>query len=66
MEVVKILLSDYGLIGALATGLIALLWWMMKEHKSERKDWKGTYEKNAEAMTNLNSTLSEIKGMLRK
>lgn len=62
-------LAQYGLAGVVIIGLAWFVLYLMKEHKSERDEWRRVQEKqNEEANKNINKNtdiLSELTTLLK-
>lgn len=47
--------SDYGIAGLVIVALFYGLWFVMREHKAERKEWLEAYKENTEVLRSFSS-----------
>jgi len=56
-------LSDYGMSGLIITALFAFVHFLIKEHRSERKEWITAYREQSSLM---DERQSETNGVIRE
>ncbi len=63
-------LADYGLSGLVIAALFAFIWFLVKEHKSERQEWISAYREQSQLMdarqTETNSVIRELVSVVRE
>lgn len=73
MEITQ--LANYGALGLMVLILISLVYYLLKDHKEERKTWHETsskeqekssviIDKNTEALNNLSSIITVLKTLI--
>jgi predicted HTH transcriptional regulator len=69
LQIGRILFSQYGVLGAVVTGLVIFIVWMIKTHNTDRKELVKTITDQNDRMINAfdrNTTvLSEVKTLIQ-
>jgi len=58
------LLLNYGVLGICVVALSGFIMFLYKQHKDERKEWRGTIEKSTDAINNNTNMVTALKVML--